>query len=235
MENKEKKISTAEAITAGMWLFILPDTLEFLLVLFGLDDFWISDIFAFSGSMIYLKMKGLKTTFSLIANIIELIPYVGAIPSRTIAFIITIILENYKDKIQQGIQMTGQIAKVAKVIPAARPYAEIIEKGAKITQTTINTLNKGENNISNITNLKRINLPKNFQINNTKIWGDETKLNQKNFSNITGSIKQEKFNTINIKNIPISINIDIEKSNKKDYNKIELDDNKNVINLKNAI
>ncbi|MEM4368611.1 MAG: hypothetical protein QXO21_06345 [Candidatus Anstonellales archaeon] len=210
MENKEKKISIVEAIIAGTWLFALPDTIEFFLFFFGLDDFWISDMFAFPGSMMYLKIKGLKTTFSLVANIIELIPYAGVMPSRTIGFVITVIFENYKDKIQQMFKTTEKVAKIAKVIPATRPYAEIIEKGEKVAQTTINTLDKlDKNNISNTNNLKRINLPKSFQINNlNSLYFGDSKLKQKILSsNITESIKQEKMKTINTKNMSKSTNI----------------------------
>src|SRR3989344_829869 len=86
-EKPEPKISLPEALVSGAFLFALPDTIEIILLFFGLDDFWLTDAFAFPGSQIYLRLKGVRSEAALVGNVLELIPYVGALPLRTLSFI----------------------------------------------------------------------------------------------------------------------------------------------------
>lgn len=93
LEN-QPKILLAEALIVGPLFFIIPDLIELTLLFFGLDDFWLSDMYSFATSQIYLRLKGIKTTYTLITNVLEMIPYVGALPLRTIGFIITYYIVN---------------------------------------------------------------------------------------------------------------------------------------------
>jgi hypothetical protein len=112
MDNrKETKISLAEGLIAGFWFFFLPDLIELILIIFALDDFWISDIYAFSSSQMYLALKGIKPTYALVTNLLECIPWIGALPLRTIGFIITFWIENHpeiKQKIDVASKATPQ-------------------------------------------------------------------------------------------------------------------------------
>ncbi|MCS6789159.1 MAG: hypothetical protein NZ484_01145 [Patescibacteria group bacterium] len=199
-ENKPK-IYPAEALIVGLWLFALPDAIEFLFIFFGLDDFGLSDMLAFPGSMIYLKIKGLKTTYSLIANIVELIPYVGFLPLRTIGFTITAFLEINKEKIQRimkktekGLEIVEKTTKLAKVVPAARPYVQTIEKGAQITKKTIETARKIED-VKQIN--QKFNSPQNKSINNTKKndFMDVIRSNSNGFNSIE-NLSKNSYNNI---------------------------------------
>lgn len=215
MQEDKPKISLPEGIIVGFYLFFLPDLIEFLLIFFGLDDFWISDLLAFPGSMIYLKMKGVKITYSLVCNLAELIPYAGFLPLRTIGFAITAIIENNKNKITKGLEITEKGAKVAKIVPGIRQQAEAVEKGAKIAKKTMEYSKRG--------NLKSSSINITNSFNNIK---KPNPVNKESFLNNK---------TVDIKNQPKPNNIDIENFSKKDYNKVEIDDNKNIVNLKNAI
>ena len=90
----EPKISIPEGII-GIFVLLIADGVELALLFAGLDDFWISDAIAFPLTQLYLRMKGLKGTASLVANILELIPYVGWLPLRTIGFVIVLYMDHH--------------------------------------------------------------------------------------------------------------------------------------------
>ena len=82
-----------------MNLYIIPfDLIGLALVFFGLDDFWIIDALTFPVTQFYFRMIGAKATADLIASGIELIPYVGALPIKSIGMNITIYLTNHPSK-----------------------------------------------------------------------------------------------------------------------------------------
>ncbi|MGB9608953.1 MAG: hypothetical protein ACPL3E_01100 [Minisyncoccia bacterium] len=148
----EPKIRLGEALIAGFWFFALPDLIEFLLIFFGLDDFWLSDLYAFSSSQLYLYLKGVKRIYNLVANLLELIPYLGWLPFRTVGFAITVFIEN-NPKIQaqiskatKAVQTGVKIAtKVVKVVqPELAPEIEAVEKTTKIAEKATETLNKNQ-------------------------------------------------------------------------------------------
>ena len=93
-EKPQPKISLPEALFVGSFV-ALADAVELVLVFFLLDDFWISDAIAFPATQIYLRMKGVKGTYSLVGNGLELVPYVGWLPLRTIGFAITVWLDHH--------------------------------------------------------------------------------------------------------------------------------------------
>ena len=88
------KLTTVDIVLVGS-LVVLADTVELLLLFFGLDDFFISDAIAFPATQIYLRYKGAKGTYSLIANCLEVIPYVGDLPLRTIGFGFTVYFDRH--------------------------------------------------------------------------------------------------------------------------------------------
>lgn len=121
----EPKISLPEAVLVGM-LIALADAIEFVLVLVGLDDFWISDAVAFPATQIYLRMKGVRGTYGLVANVAELIPYAGWLPMRTIGFGITVWLDHHpkaEAAVGKAIAVAGAAAGTVPTGGAAAPTA----------------------------------------------------------------------------------------------------------------
>lgn len=95
--DEHKKISLPEIILLN--LYIIPlDLIGLALVFFGLDDFWILDALTFPVTQFYFRMKGAKANADLIASIVELIPYVGALPIKSVGMNITIYLTNHPEK-----------------------------------------------------------------------------------------------------------------------------------------
>ncbi|MCL5004876.1 MAG: hypothetical protein M1170_02965 [Patescibacteria group bacterium] len=89
----DKKISLPEIIMLN--LYVVPlDSLGLLLVFVGLDDFGIIDLLTAPVTQFYFRMKGAKASADLIASAVEFIPYVGALPIKTIGMNITIYLTN---------------------------------------------------------------------------------------------------------------------------------------------
>ena len=108
-----KKISIVETIILTMYIG-LTDLIGIALVLLALDDFWIIDLLTFPVTQLYFRMKRVKGTADLVFNILELIPYVGALPLRTVGLLITIYMVNHpKSAIGQVAQVAG--GKIPKV------------------------------------------------------------------------------------------------------------------------
>ncbi len=106
---EDKKISLPETILLN--LYIIPfDILGLVLVFFGVDDFWIIDILTFPVTQFYFRMKGAKASADLVASVVELIPYVGALPIKSIGMNISIYLTNHPEKFG----VAGQIAGMTK-------------------------------------------------------------------------------------------------------------------------
>lgn len=87
--NHEPKISTVEAFAlisaAG-----LIDATGIALVIFGLDDFFLLDIVG-ATSQLYFRMKGVsKAGLDLATTTGEAIPYVGALPLKTLGILVVI-------------------------------------------------------------------------------------------------------------------------------------------------
>ncbi len=106
---EDKIISLPETILLN--LYIIPlDLIGLLLIVIGLDDFWILDIMTFPVTQFYFRMKGAKAGADLVTSMVELIPYVGALPIKSIGMNITIYLTNHPEKLGT----VGQIAGMAK-------------------------------------------------------------------------------------------------------------------------
>ena len=101
----EKKISLPEIILLN--LYVIPlDLIGLVLVFFGLDDFWIIDLLTFPVTQFYFRIKGVAANADLAASILELIPYVGALPIKSIGVALTIYLANR----QKIVPPVGEIA-----------------------------------------------------------------------------------------------------------------------------
>jgi len=112
MEEKkaQPKINYVEAIFAGFFLFVLPDMIEMTFI--G-DFFFLTDIFFFPASQLYLYLKGVRFNYVLIGNILEFIPIVGLLPIRTTTFSITVWMEHHP-KIKQAAEIAYAVKAVSK-------------------------------------------------------------------------------------------------------------------------
>lgn len=114
MNEEGPKISLVEGIL--MLMIVIPvDILEVIVALISLIPvigqialvvMWFADPIVLFIIQFWLIMKGLKGLWALAGNLLEFIPYVDALPLRTIGLIITIYLAN-----RPGI---AQIAKKIK-------------------------------------------------------------------------------------------------------------------------
>jgi hypothetical protein len=103
------KISFIESIFLIMYVGI-TDIIGIILVLFGLDDFFILDVLTFPVTQLYFRMKGVRGMYDLIGNLLELIPYIGALPLRTIGVIMVIWRDHHpKSKITKINQISQKI------------------------------------------------------------------------------------------------------------------------------
>ncbi|PIY59651.1 hypothetical protein COY96_00630 [Candidatus Wolfebacteria bacterium CG_4_10_14_0_8_um_filter_37_11] len=106
----DKKISLPEIIMLN--LYVVPlDLIGLLLIFVGLDDFGIIDILTFPVTQFYFRMKGAKASADLVASMVELIPYVGALPIKSVGMNITIYLTNNPPKIMEKLP----VAKLAGI------------------------------------------------------------------------------------------------------------------------
>ncbi|MBI5306303.1 hypothetical protein HZB04_01835 [Candidatus Wolfebacteria bacterium] len=113
MDEQEKKISLPEIILLN--LYIIPlDLIGLVLFFFGLDDFGIIDILTFPVTQFYFRIKGVKASADLFGSIVELIPYVGALPIKSVAMNINIWIANYPESaVGKAVQVAGA-AKITK-------------------------------------------------------------------------------------------------------------------------
>lgn len=109
----QPKISLPELVFITPF-FIITDTIGMALAFFGLDDFGLIDLFQFPISQIYLRMKGVRGTAMLVGNVLETLPYVGALPNETVSWLITVWLDRHP-----------KVAKLATKAGKARLAGEI--------------------------------------------------------------------------------------------------------------
>lgn len=115
---QEPKISLPEIIIITPYLVIF-DLIGVGLFFFGLDDLFILDAVRFPVTQLYLRFKGVKGTATLVGNILELVPYVGALPISTATWLITI----YLDRNPEKMEMVSNLAS-AKLKKKRNPRAE---------------------------------------------------------------------------------------------------------------
>ena len=91
-----------------MPIAVIIDVIGIVLVIFGLDDFWILDSFKYL-VLGLLYLQGVRAVSQLVTTVLESIPYVGALPLFTIGFIITAII----DRIPQASAVADKAANAA--------------------------------------------------------------------------------------------------------------------------
>lgn len=94
------KITPVEILYLNMYIIPL-DVICLILVFFGLDDFWIMDLLTFPVTQFYFRMKGAKAGVDLAASLLELVPYLGALPIKSVGLNIAIYLTNHPEKIKK--------------------------------------------------------------------------------------------------------------------------------------
>lgn len=115
---EDKKISLVETIL--LVLFVgMADIIEIILVCFGLDDFWLSDIITGGAVGLYFGIKKAKSGWIMGGWLFEALPYLGALPIKSIALWIAIYITNHP-----------KIAKVAQVAGATTGKIQELKKAA---------------------------------------------------------------------------------------------------------
>lgn len=118
MDKSPPKISNIEAFLI-MCLVLLADIVELVLALFLLPDFWIPDIITFPITQIYFRMKGVRGDYALIGNLLELIPYVSALPMRT-ALVGAVIIIDRSPKLKEKMEKARAVAGPKVVKPVTK-------------------------------------------------------------------------------------------------------------------
>src|SRR3989344_7351510 len=109
--NSEPKIPLPIAFLLVCYI-ALTDIIGIILVFFALDDFWIIDLLTFPVTQLYFRMKGIGAEYDLTMNLLELIPYVGALPLRTVGVCMVIYADRHPES-----QVTKKLQAIAQKIP----------------------------------------------------------------------------------------------------------------------
>lgn len=126
MDENEQKISQVEAFMVLAPLAIL-DVVDVALLFAGLDDFFIIDVAAFPLTQFYFRMKGIRANYMLTSNLLELVPYAGKAPMRTIGAWATIRAANNPEGIVAEAVNIGS-AVVRKKLQTAKETSEGMTK-----------------------------------------------------------------------------------------------------------
>ena len=97
----QNKISTAEAILLIM-VGLVADLINWVPIVN-----WVVAIFMFPITQIYFRMKGIRSNYSLISNLIELIPIVSVLPAYTIAMVATIYVDRHPELLEKVSKMAA--------------------------------------------------------------------------------------------------------------------------------
>ena len=98
----EPKISLVEALLLVMYVGF-TDLIGLVLVFFALDDFFILDVLTFPVTQIYFRMKGVnKAGYDVAANLLEIVPYLGALPIRTVGILAVIWADRHPEGLVSG-------------------------------------------------------------------------------------------------------------------------------------
>jgi hypothetical protein len=107
MEEEDKIISLPETVLLGLYVGS-ADLAGVVLACVGADDFGIIDILTFPVTQFYFRMKGVKGTADLVASGLEVIPYVGALPIKSVGLFITIYMANHPEKMSAVSSIAGK-------------------------------------------------------------------------------------------------------------------------------
>lgn len=129
----EPKIGLAEAIFVGTFIALF-DFIELVLLFFGIPASTVISIFAFPATQLYTYLRGVRGTQMLVGNVLEVIPWFGDLPIRTIAFATTIWLDHHPSTEAAFQKAAAPVAKTAGVArggipPGKGPAPAHAEKG----------------------------------------------------------------------------------------------------------
>jgi len=109
--NKQNSKIGFLAIFVLMGWGILSDIIGIIILFIGLDDFFILDILNIP-VFIYFHIKNVDKTPMYVPTLIEIIPWIGALPMRTVGILGVIVVTNWPDSGLAKIYETfGMIAK----------------------------------------------------------------------------------------------------------------------------
>ena len=108
---KRHKIELPEIILMG-GLFLLIDLAQILLLFLVLDDFFILDAVSLPILYSYMYFRGLLGALLTGVSLLELIPYVGALPFLTITFALAVFLDR-----------NPTLLKLASLVPGSKNLA----------------------------------------------------------------------------------------------------------------
>lgn len=132
MNPDEPKISLVEKFMVLATLAVL-DLADIALLFAGLDDFFIIDATAFPITQFYFRMKGVRANYMLMSNLLELVPYVGKLPMRTIGAWATIRAANKPESlVAEAVNIGGAV--VRKKLQAAMAASEGKTKEGEVAQ-----------------------------------------------------------------------------------------------------
>lgn len=112
-EEHQPKISGA-AVAMGFIFLGTMDTIELIILFAGADDFGMSDIITFPVTQLYLRYKKARGTYSMVTQTIELIPYVGFMPLKSVGWGLVTWIDRHPE---------GTLAKALELIPKIKPSA----------------------------------------------------------------------------------------------------------------
>jgi len=161
-EKPKPKIDYIEGFIAGFFLFALPDIIELVLMFFLGDSWFLTDIFFWPAEQLYLYLKGVKGTYVLVGNILELIPFVGNLPIRTTTFIITVWVEHHP-KIKQVAEVASKVKQPqsASSNPAPNLENSKLNAGNNLSSNLENQNAVAQNAISKNLNMDYNNIVEN--------------------------------------------------------------------------
>ncbi|MDP2696223.1 MAG: hypothetical protein Q8O87_03180 [bacterium] len=127
MEQKPK-LYLAETIILLMIAVIIDATGIFLLF-FALDDFFITDIFGLTMNGYFRIRKVNGAGYDLVASLLEVIPYLGALPFKTVGVATVAWIDSHPTS---AIAKTAQVASIKKPVskPTAVPKIDSVIKKA---------------------------------------------------------------------------------------------------------
>jgi len=121
------------------------DLIGIFLLVFGLDDLGILDMMTSPITQVYFRVKGVRGDYDLFASGIELIPWVGGLPIKTVGVYITLRGE-WRDAEGKGGLLTKarNISRAKNGQMATNPNKQPINIARKKTQTKPDIANKNE-------------------------------------------------------------------------------------------
>lgn len=110
---KGPKISSIEFFIWPLPAAILSDLVDLLqLTGFGIIISWAVNILCGGSLTLWLFMKGLRGEFMLLGSVIDMIPVVGALPTKTTLLIWLYIQQKHPEKLKmvaKGLQVAGKV------------------------------------------------------------------------------------------------------------------------------